>query len=137
MSACCCCSVSDFILYIIAFFFPPIAVLFRSGCCSQDLLLNVLLTLLAYIPGLIHAWYYITITSPTRHEESRYFYQRGWADSERLAGNGRGSAPSTSSQHPEPAGYGSINNMLVRGQPSTGGEDNKNSASPPPYSELP
>lgn len=137
MGACCCCSVSDFILYIVAFFFPPIAVLFRSGCCSQDLLLNVLLTFLAYIPGMLHAFYYITITSPTRNEESRYFYQSGWADNERHAGNAGNPNVSTSLQRPEPAGYGSIDTLLVRGQPSSSGEDTKASTSPPPYSELP
>ncbi|MEW9502305.1 YqaE/Pmp3 family membrane protein [Jeotgalibacillus marinus] len=40
-------------LYILAIFIPPLAVLFTGRFGS--FLLNILLTLLAYIPGLIHA----------------------------------------------------------------------------------
>lgn len=86
----CCiiCSVSDCILYVVAVIFPPVAVLLRSGFCSSDLLLNVLLTLLGFVPGLIHAFYYITVTSPLRRDsEYAYFYQQGWIDRERNAGN--------------------------------------------------
>ncbi|TDL31528.1 YqaE/Pmp3 family membrane protein [Jeotgalibacillus sp. S-D1] len=40
-------------LYILAIFLPPLAVLFTGRFGS--FLLNILLTLLGYIPGLIHA----------------------------------------------------------------------------------
>lgn len=81
MCYCCICSVSDFALYIIALIFPPVAVLLRSGFASADLLLNVLLTLLGFFPGLIHAFYYITMTSPLRGTVQ--IYEQRWSDVER------------------------------------------------------
>ncbi len=39
-------------------FFQPIGVLMERGC-GTDLLINILLTLLGYIPGLIHACYIV------------------------------------------------------------------------------
>uniref|UniRef100_K3WXQ3 Protein Ric1 n=1 Tax=Globisporangium ultimum (strain ATCC 200006 / CBS 805.95 / DAOM BR144) TaxID=431595 RepID=K3WXQ3_GLOUD len=35
---------------------PPVGVFFQVGC-NKDLAINILLTLLGYIPGLIHAIY--------------------------------------------------------------------------------
>ncbi|GAV53098.1 hypothetical protein ZYGR_0AI03800 [Zygosaccharomyces rouxii] len=137
MGTCCCFAVSDVILYIVAFFVPPVAVAFRSGCCSQDLLLNILLTILAFIPGMIHAFYYVTITSPTRSENERYFYQQGWCDRERYAGVAIVHDGETSVRRPEPSGYGSIDALLVQGRPNDSGEASKTSGAPPPYTELP
>lgn len=137
----CCCTVSDLILYVIAFFFPPVAVLLRSGICSSDLLLNVLLTLLGFVPGMIHAFYYITITSPLRRDaEYVYFYQQGWADNERQAG-ASGSRGGPQQQPPINEGYGAIQTPLLQGQtnphvPPTGSKMEPTPA-PPPYSELP
>ncbi|RKO88304.1 hypothetical protein BDK51DRAFT_18757, partial [Blyttiomyces helicus] len=37
---------------------PPLGVLLNQGC-SFDLLINILLTLLGWIPGVIHAFYII------------------------------------------------------------------------------
>lgn len=39
---------------LIAFILPPAAVLIETGC-SWALLLNVILTILGWIPGIIHA----------------------------------------------------------------------------------
>ncbi|GMT32968.1 hypothetical protein PFISCL1PPCAC_24265, partial [Pristionchus fissidentatus] len=44
----CCCS----------FIIPPIGVWMEKGC-GADLLINIVLTLLGYIPGLIHACFII------------------------------------------------------------------------------
>jgi uncharacterized membrane protein YqaE (UPF0057 family) len=41
-----------------ALFFPPIAVLMERGC-GCDLLINILLTLLGFIPGMIHAFWIV------------------------------------------------------------------------------
>lgn len=133
---CLCCTVSDFILYVIALFFPPIAVLFRSGLFSSDFLLNVLLTLLGFLPGMLHAFYYITITSPIRNADYVYYYQQGWVDSER---NEPSSRPQTTdaSQHRHQQGsstrnvYPNIQTPLLQAAP----HDNKQSTveSPPPY----
>lgn len=49
-----CCG--KFFLAILAIFLPPLAVGIREGCGCQ-LLVNILLTLLIFIPGVIHALY--------------------------------------------------------------------------------
>lgn len=55
---------SDVILYVLAFFLPPFPILIRVGFCTNQFLLNVLLTLLFGLPGTLHALYIIYITSP-------------------------------------------------------------------------
>jgi len=52
-------SSSDLFLALIAVLFPPIAVWIKRSLCSLDSLLNLLLCLLGYLPGLLHAWYII------------------------------------------------------------------------------
>lgn len=47
---------SDIIKIIIAVILPPLGVFLERGCGS-DLLINILLTILGYIPGIIHALY--------------------------------------------------------------------------------
>lgn len=139
----CCCTVSDLVLYVIAVFLPPVAVLFRSGLCSSDLLLNILLTMLGVIPGMIHAFYYISVTSPMRRdEECAFYYQQGWTDSERQAS--RSNRRSHNPQLPSSEGYGSIQAPPVHAQPQCQNlaapvESGKTplSNAPPPYTELP
>ncbi|ODQ64635.1 UPF0057-domain-containing protein [Nadsonia fulvescens var. elongata DSM 6958] len=50
---------SDLILVLISIFFPPFAVAYRRGICSADLLINICLCVLGFLPGLLHAWYII------------------------------------------------------------------------------
>lgn len=50
----------DWFLVLLAIFFPPIAVWFKRGFFTKDLLINVLLCLLGLLPGLIHALYVIS-----------------------------------------------------------------------------
>lgn len=50
------------LLVILAIIFPPIVALIERGC-SGALLLNILLTILGWLPGVIHAIYLI-FTSP-------------------------------------------------------------------------
>lgn len=52
-------SVGDVILLIMATILPPLPVAIKSGICSGAFWLNLLLTILAVIPGMIHAWYII------------------------------------------------------------------------------
>ncbi|KAK4994313.1 plasma membrane proteolipid Pmp3 [Elasticomyces elasticus] len=47
---------SDIIKIIIAIILPPLGVFLERGC-GADLLINILLTVLGYIPGIIHALY--------------------------------------------------------------------------------
>ncbi|KAL9936428.1 hypothetical protein V8E36_004496 [Tilletia maclaganii] len=49
---------SDVIIILIAILLPPAAVGIQTGC-SCDLLINILLTILGYIPGHIHAFWLI------------------------------------------------------------------------------
>ncbi|KZT60473.1 UPF0057-domain-containing protein [Calocera cornea HHB12733] len=49
---------SDIIKIIFAVILPPLGVFLERGC-GVDLLINVLLTCLGYIPGIIHALYII------------------------------------------------------------------------------
>lgn len=50
---------SDIFLGLLALLFPPLAVWVKRGICSADSIINILLCVLGYIPGLIHAWYII------------------------------------------------------------------------------
>ncbi|KAH9921381.1 hypothetical protein B0H21DRAFT_766687 [Amylocystis lapponica] len=49
---------SDVLLILVAILFPPAAAAFVTGC-SCDLLINILLTILGYLPGHIHAFWLI------------------------------------------------------------------------------
>lgn len=48
------------IAVIVSFVFPPAGVLIRKGI-GADLVINVLLTLLAWLPGLVHALYHSVV----------------------------------------------------------------------------
>ncbi|EDR03405.1 uncharacterized protein LACBIDRAFT_155182, partial [Laccaria bicolor S238N-H82] len=49
---------SDVLLILVTIFFPPIGVFFITGC-SCELLINILLTALGFVPGAIHAFWLI------------------------------------------------------------------------------
>ncbi|EPQ31867.1 uncharacterized protein PFL1_00066 [Pseudozyma flocculosa PF-1] len=49
---------SDICKLILAIFLPPLGVFLERGCAA-DFWINVLLTILGYIPGIIHAIYII------------------------------------------------------------------------------
>jgi uncharacterized membrane protein YqaE (UPF0057 family) len=49
---------SDICKIILAIILPPLGVFAERGC-ECDLLINIALTLLGYIPGIIHALYII------------------------------------------------------------------------------
>lgn len=42
----------DILKLFFAFFLPPVAVAMEKGCCNCTLLLNIILTLLGFIPGI-------------------------------------------------------------------------------------
>lgn len=88
---------SDILLGLIAILFPPLAVWVKRGLCSADSLINILLCCmfhtsnfcyfeyctdvlpgLAYLPGLLHAWYIIAITpDPTYERVAQQDAERG------------------------------------------------------------
>ncbi|PKK48413.1 hypothetical protein CI102_8131 [Trichoderma harzianum] len=49
---------SDICKIILAIILPPVGVFLERGC-GADLLINILLTILGYFPGIIHALYII------------------------------------------------------------------------------
>ncbi|KAK3946022.1 hypothetical protein QBC46DRAFT_370621 [Diplogelasinospora grovesii] len=49
---------SDICKIIFAIILPPLGVFLERGC-GADLLINILLTILGYIPGIVHALYII------------------------------------------------------------------------------
>ncbi|KAI0256753.1 hypothetical protein BJV78DRAFT_1166757 [Lactifluus subvellereus] len=49
---------SDILKIICAIFLPPLGVFLERGC-NADFLINILLTILGWIPGIIHALYII------------------------------------------------------------------------------
>lgn len=49
---------------------PPPTVWVKVGLCSADSLINILLCVLGYLPGLLHAWYIIA-----KYPEPAYEYE--------------------------------------------------------------
>jgi uncharacterized membrane protein YqaE (UPF0057 family) len=47
------------VLIIIAIIFPPVAVLIKKGV-GKDLIINIVLCLLMFVPGLVHALWLVT-----------------------------------------------------------------------------
>jgi uncharacterized membrane protein YqaE (UPF0057 family) len=61
-------------LVIIAILLPPLAVLLDQGC-GEDFVINILLTILGWFPGIIHAFYILAVREQkdilprTHHDE--------------------------------------------------------------------
>ncbi|KAL9049112.1 MAG: hypothetical protein Q9162_007383 [Coniocarpon cinnabarinum] len=53
---------ADCLLVLIAIIFPPLPVWIKRGLCSADSIINIALCVLGFLPGLIHAWYIISVT---------------------------------------------------------------------------
>ncbi|KAL9081432.1 MAG: hypothetical protein Q9159_007314 [Coniocarpon cinnabarinum] len=53
---------ADCLLVLIAIIFPPLPVWIKRGLCSADSVINIALCVLGFLPGLIHAWYIISVT---------------------------------------------------------------------------
>ncbi|KAF8321722.1 putative cation transport-related protein [Clavulina sp. PMI_390] len=49
---------SDILKIIFAVILPPLGVFLERGC-NSDFFINILLTILGYIPGIVHALYII------------------------------------------------------------------------------
>ncbi|KAJ7275103.1 hypothetical protein C8J57DRAFT_1313630 [Mycena rebaudengoi] len=66
---------SDFLLIVVAILCPPISTFLISGC-GCDLLISLLLTMLGYLPGHIHAFWiiYLKIQAEERYGEGGYIY---------------------------------------------------------------
>jgi len=125
---------SDIFLGLIAILFPPLAVWIKTGLCSVDSLINLLLCCLGYLPGLIHAWYIIA-KYPDPYEQLPLDPESGRVTYIYVQGSGDGSRPQRSQQ----AGYGTTKPMEApairqeaNGTWSNGEGSNAGAAVPPP-----
>jgi len=143
-------AVADIFLALIAVLFPPIAVWIKRGICSLDSLINILLLILGYIPGVLHAWYIIAkypddpdydlIPAAERQSEGRVTYYYVSSDGQRVATGSR--------QQRGAGGYGTAGTSLAArpaGQASTpapvpstphAGEGSSEGAVPPSYADA-
>ncbi|KAK6457258.1 uncharacterized protein RJT20DRAFT_93631 [Scheffersomyces xylosifermentans] len=71
-----CYCISDFILIVLSVLFPPLPVWIRRGFCTSDSLINILLCMLGYFPGLIHSWYIIAKYPPYSSSTKVYYVYR-------------------------------------------------------------
>lgn len=97
---------SDIFLGLLAILFPPLAVWVKTGICSADSLINILLCMLGYIPGLLHAWYIIA-KFPDTIEYERIPHQEGDGRSGRVTyvyvqGGAPGGAPGQAREQRQP-----------------------------------
>lgn len=67
---------SDILKIILAVILPPLGVFLERGC-GADLLINILLTILGYIPGIIHALYVRLLPQFTPHSFAQSFMACG------------------------------------------------------------
>ncbi|KAB2570775.1 putative stress response rci protein [Lasiodiplodia theobromae] len=54
-------STSDVLLYFLALFVPPVPVFIKRGC-GADFLINICLSILGWIPGVLHAFWIVSKT---------------------------------------------------------------------------
>ncbi|KAH3685907.1 hypothetical protein WICPIJ_003096 [Wickerhamomyces pijperi] len=114
---------SDVVLYFLAFFFPPLSVYLRTGLCTKDFLLNILLTSMFGVPGTIHAIYIVYITSPVTGTSERRINRQQF-DYERIVENNgprQGNSYAPEDQHLQQQNMGSSSDHF---------------AQPPPYEEA-
>ena len=146
-------SAGDIFLGLLAIIFPPIAVWVKSGLCSCDSLVNILLCMLGYLPGLIHAWYIISLYPERDHdyepiddaERGNQVYivhssrQSGRTGVNGGAAAGRGGGYGTQGQsgQQQPTPPRVPNDSRPAQQfPGTGGGEGSASGPPPTYTEA-
>ncbi|KAI0379834.1 hypothetical protein F5Y04DRAFT_258441 [Hypomontagnella monticulosa] len=87
-------AVSAVLIILITILFPPIGVWAVAGC-GADLLINICLTVLGYLPGHIHAFYleYVYYDRREQAREGRYAARRApgvYSDRVQTGGQGYG-----------------------------------------------
>lgn len=136
-----CLCVSDLCLVLVSVFFPPLPVWIRRGFCSCDSLINILLCLLGYLPGLIHSWYIIAKYPPyvARSRSKIYYIYRDLGDLEAGRGRHRHARATQEPDHIQPilsvesgpsTSYGAIAENVSAGITPAA------ASAPPAYSEL-
>ncbi|KAJ2904759.1 hypothetical protein MKZ38_007267 [Zalerion maritima] len=71
-------------LGVLALIFPPLPVWVKCGICSADSLINILLCMLGFLPGLLHSWYIIA-----KYPDPAWEYEPV-PDAERASGRAHG-----------------------------------------------
>ncbi|KAI4094024.1 MAG: hypothetical protein LQ344_002469 [Seirophora lacunosa] len=143
-----CCS-TDIFLALLAVLFPPIAVWIKSGLCTADSLINILLCTLGFIPGLLHAWYIIAKYpdpsasgyddleggphQPHAQQHVTYYY----VNDSRNNSQGQLEVPTSLASPPQRQqypGYGTVQGMRVpsRGQQGQGPQAQSGAVAPAP-----
>ncbi|KAJ4377446.1 hypothetical protein N0V83_000271 [Neocucurbitaria cava] len=113
--------IATLLLIIITIFIPPIGVFLVAGC-GVDLLINILLTLLGYFPGHIHAFYVEYVYIKRRDEVRAGIYNArpapGVYSQKVQSGGHHGAMPVAAAAGPAPVpaqqgypqqGYGTVN----------------------------
>ncbi|KAI3395119.1 hypothetical protein diail_1734 [Diaporthe ilicicola] len=148
---------SDIFLGVLAIIFPPLPVWVKCGICSADSVINILLCVLGFLPGLLHAWYIIAkfpdpdygnYESIGDSEHGRVTYVVVQQDdngrrSQRPRGQGQGQAKparqgnmSYGTSHHNNAGSSSAPPPQSHGH-SNGGEGSSDDQAPPPsYAQV-
>lgn len=91
--------ISAIILVLITIFLPPVGVYVVAGC-GADLLINVALTILGFLPGHIHAFYVIYVYYNKKEQASEGFYDNRpapgvFSDNVQTGGQGYGTMGAT------------------------------------------
>ncbi|KAG1782176.1 hypothetical protein EV702DRAFT_511898 [Suillus placidus] len=97
----------DCVLIFVAVIFPPAAAAFISGC-GCDLFVNILLTLLGYLPGLIHALWLVLRRTNGQGRRARGSYRYTGAATQAPAPEQSAPQPPQQSA-PQPPEYGATN----------------------------
>lgn len=130
---------ADCLLVIIAIIFPPLPVWVKRGLCSADSLINIALCCLGFLPGLIHAWYIISVTP------DEYEYQTVPNGDVERDGNvsyyyvtcPHATPPSHGAQQANQANYGTTGPMQTPAQgPSQHGQAGPSGDVPPSYTDA-
>ena len=124
----------------------------KSGICSADSLINILLCVLGYLPGLIHAWYIISLyPEPSDYEYETiphdqgengrvtYYYvnHRPSGEALRQQGSPQGQPHSYVSGPQQQRGYGTTEGMRVPPQQQQQeGEGSTEGGVPPSYEQA-
>lgn len=124
-----CGCLSDICLIILSVLFPPLPVWIRRGLCSCDSLINILLCILGYFPGLIHSWYIIAKYPPYSYDVKAVYIQRPDLENQIHCHHHHHPAPNA----PAPAPLNA--QPQPHAQPSYGAV-NEGSSAPPAYSEI-
>ncbi|KAK0386051.1 hypothetical protein NLU13_5888 [Sarocladium strictum] len=137
-----CCS-ADIFLGVIAILFPPLPVWVKRGICSADSIINILLCVLGFIPGLLHSWYIIA-----KFPEPPYEYETIGQDSEggrvtyvyvqnhsgHSHGHGHGGHARQQNQQPKPQDNGVMNYGTA--QQAGSSSQQQDAGVPPSYASV-